>query len=470
MPIRTIACIGAGYVGGPSMAVMAERCPDLRFVVADRDAARVRAWQSGQPPIYEPGLEERLRVALGRNLEFTTDVAATIRQGDIIFVSVNTPTKTFGEGAGMAADLQYWEASARAIRAFADGPKIVVEKSTVPVRTAEAMDRILNDGSGARRFEVLSNPEFLAEGTAIRDLLEPDRVLIGGHDTPEGCAATEELVSIYTRWVPRDRILTMSVWSAELAKLAANAFLAQRISSINSIAELCEVTGARIGEVARAIGLDRRIGTKFLEAGVGFGGSCFRKDLLNLAYLCRSAGLHDVADYWISVVRMNEHQQTRFVAGMLRRMFNTLADKRIALFGFAFKADTGDTRDSPAITIARALLAEHARLAVTDPRALENARRDLADVADRVEFCEDPYRAARGAHAITVLTAWREYRDLDWQQIYHSMERPAFVFDGRNLLDVESLHAIGFNVVPVGAPARIHGGDPLIRPDVWRDA
>ncbi len=358
MAIRTVACIGAGYVGGPTMAVMAERCPDLTFVVADRDESRVRAWQSGTPPIYEPGLEQVLRAALGRNLEFTTDVASAVRRGEMIFVSVNTPTKTFGEGAGMAADLQYWEASARAIRAFADGPRIVVEKSTVPVRTAEAMDRILNDGPGPRRFEVLSNPEFLAEGTAIRDLLEPDRVLIGGRDSAEGRTAVEELASIYARWVPRDRILTMSVWSAELAKLAANAFLAQRISSINSIAELCEATGARIGEVARAIGLDRRIGPRFLEAGVGFGGSCFRKDLLNLAYLCRAAGLDEVADYWIAVVRMNERQQSRFVAGMLRRMFNTLADKRIALFGFAFKADTGDTRDSPAIAIARSLLAE----------------------------------------------------------------------------------------------------------------
>jgi len=462
MGIRTVACIGAGYVGGPTMAVMAERCPDLQFIVADRDETRVRAWQSGTPPIYEPGLEEVLRAGLGRNLEFTTDVAEAVRRGEMIFVSVNTPTKTFGEGAGMAADLQYWEASARAIRAFADGPRIVVEKSTVPVRTAEAMDRILNDGPGHGRFEVLSNPEFLAEGTAIRDLLEPDRVLIGGSDSARGREAIEELVAIYARWVPRERILTMSVWSAELAKLAANAFLAQRVSSINSIAELCEATGAHIGEVARAIGFDRRIGPRFLEAGIGFGGSCFRKDLLNLAYLCRAAGLHEVADYWTAVVRMNERQQSRFVAGMLRRMFNTLADKRIALFGLAFKADTGDTRDSPAIAVARALLAERARLAVTDPRALENARRDLADAADRVEFCADPYEAARGAHAIAVLTGWREYRELDWASLYRQMERPAFVFDGRNLLDAEALHAIGFNVVPVGAPARIHGGDPSL--------
>ncbi|MCX7817810.1 MAG: nucleotide sugar dehydrogenase [Kiritimatiellae bacterium] len=462
MAIRTVACIGAGYVGGPTMAVMADRCPDIHFVVADRDEGRVRAWNSGVPPIHEPGLEPLLRSRLGRNLEFTTDVGAAVRRGELIFVSVNTPTKTFGEGAGMAADLQFWEASARAIRSHADGPRIVVEKSTVPVRTAEAMERILNDGIGPRRFEVLSNPEFLAEGTAVRDLLEPDRVLIGGRDTPEGRAAVAELVEIYARWVPRDRILTMSVWSAELAKLAANAFLAQRISSINSIAELCEATGADIREVARAIGLDRRIGPRFLEAGIGFGGSCFRKDLLNLAYLCRAAGLDAVADYWIGVVRMNERQQGRFVAGMVRRMFNTLAEKRIALFGFAFKADTGDTRDSPAIAVARALLAERAHLAVTDPQALENARRDLADVADRVEFYEDPYAAARGAHAIAVLTAWREYRELDWARLYAQMERPAFVFDGRNLLDADALHRIGFNVVPVGSPPRIHGGDPAV--------
>lgn len=462
MSIRTVACIGAGYVGGPTMAVMAARCPDLRFIVADVDEVRARAWQSGSPPIYEPGLEEVLRVGLGCNLEFTTDVADAVRRGDVIFVSVNTPTKTFGEGAGMAADLQFWEASARAIRAHADGPRIVVEKSTVPVRTAEAMDRILNVGDRPRRFEVLSNPEFLAEGTAIRDLEEPDRVLIGGRDTPEGRAAVAEVAAIYERWVPRDRILTMSVWSAELGKLAANAFLAQRISSINSIAEVCEATGARIDEVARAVGLDRRIGPRFLEAGVGFGGSCFRKDLLNLAYLCRAAGLDDAADYWAAVVRVNERQQARFVAGMLRRMFNTLAGKRIALFGFAFKADTGDTRDSPAIAIARGLLAERARLATTDPRALANARRELAAVEDRLEFCEDPYAAARGAHAIAVLTAWREYRALDWRRLYAEMERPAFVFDGRNLLDADALYAIGFDVVPIGAPPRIHGGDPAL--------
>ncbi len=455
MAVRNILGIGAGYVGGPTMAVMAARCPDLRIEVADIDEERVRAWQSGRPPIYEPGLDEVLRRGLGRNLSFTSDLPAAIRRAEMIFVSVNTPTKVFGQGMGMAADLQHWEATARTIRAHAPGPRIVVEKSTVPVRTAEAMDQILNE-EGTRRFEVLSNPEFLAEGTAIRDLEEPDRVLIGSAETPAGQAAAAELVDIYARWVPRERILTMNVWSSELSKLAANAFLAQRVSSINAIAELCEISGARIGEVARAVGMDRRIGPRFLEAGVGFGGSCFRKDVLNLVYLCRHSGLTEAADYWHSVVRFNDHHQARFAAGIVSQMFNTLVGKRIALFGFAFKADTGDTRDSPAIRIARALVEERARLVITDPQALENARRELADLADRIEFTDDPCEAARGAHAIVVVTGWRQFAELDYGRILATMERPAFLFDGRNLLDAERMFSLGFNVVPIGSPPRLH--------------
>ena len=454
--MKTILCIGAGYVGGPTMAVIASKCPDWKIIVADINEARIRAWQSAELPIYEPGLQEIVAGSLHRNLFFTTDVAGGIREADIIFVSVNTPTKTFGEGAGMAADLQYWEKTARQIKANSDRDKIVVEKSTVPVRTAEAMEYILNTGGGKVHFEVLSNPEFLAEGTAIADLQQPDRILIGGKDTPGGRAAVAELAGVYAHWVPRERILTTNVWSSELSKLTANAFLAQRISSINSLSALCEVSGADVREVSRAIGMDTRIGARFLNASVGFGGSCFHKDVLNLAYLCRHYGLGQVADYWESVVRMNDYQQTRFVKNMIERMFNTVVDKRIAVFGFAFKADTGDTRESPAIHVCRHLLEERAKVVVTDPKALGNARLDLADVAARVEFEPDPYKAAAGAHAIAVVTEWKEYRALDYARIYRDMEKPACLFDGRNLLDHAALFDLGFNVYAIGQAPRTH--------------
>lgn len=450
--VKNILCIGAGYVGGPTMAVIAKHCPEIRVVVADINAERVAAWQSGEPPIYEPGLRDVLGACLGRNLHFTADVTAAIPQAEMIFVSVSTPTKTFGRGAGKAADLQYWEKTARSILQHARGHTIVVEKSTLPVRTAEAMERILKSGNGGARFDILSNPEFLAEGTAIADLEQPDRVLIGGAATPEGEAAIEELAGVYAHWVPRERILATNVWSAELSKLAANAFLAQRVSSINAVAAICERTGANVLEVARAIGSDRRIGPNFLKAGVGFGGSCFQKDILNLVYLCEHSGLEEVARYWESVVAMNHYQRRRFVERMLHAMFNTLADKRIAVFGFAFKADTGDTRDAPAIQVCRELLAEQAFLCVTDPQALPSARRDLADAGPRLSFEANPYVAARGAHAIALLTDWREYRELDYERIHASMEKPAFLFDGRNLLDAERLHAIGFNVYSIGRP------------------
>jgi len=450
--IKNVLCIGAGYVGGPTMAVIARHCPEITVVVADINADRVAAWRSGEPPIYEPGLREVLAASLGRNLHFTADLEAAIPDADIIFVSVNTPTKTFGRGAGKAADLQYWERTARTILQHAQGHTIVVEKSTLPVRTAEAMERILRSGSSSARFDVLSNPEFLAEGTAVADLESPDRVLIGGAETPEGRAAAQALVDVYAHWVPADRILTTNVWSAELSKLAANAFLAQRVSSINAVSAICERTGADVREVARAIGADQRIGPKFLKAGVGFGGSCFQKDILNLVYLCQSQGLEEVASYWESVVALNDYQKRRFVERMMRAMFNTLANKRVVVLGVAFKADTGDTRHSPALDVCRELLAERAEVWVADPQALASARHDLADVAQRITFEEDPYAAARGAHAIALLTDWREYRDLDYERIYAGMQKPAFVFDGRNLLDAERLHAIGFNVYSIGRP------------------
>ena len=454
--MKNICCIGAGYVGGPTMAMIAKQCPDIRVTVTDIDAKRIAAWAAGQPPIYEPGLAEIVRGAVGKNLFFSTDISKGIAEADIIFVCVNTPTKTFGQGAGRASDLQYFEKVAREILHSAKSDKIIVEKSTLPVRTAEAMDRIFRSGSGNVHFEVLSNPEFLAEGTAMEDLAQPDRVLIGGHETETGRAAREKLVDVYARWIPRERILTTNVWSSELSKLVANAFLAQRISSINSISELCEATGADVQEIARAIGFDSRIGKKFLCASVGFGGSCFKKDILNLVYIAETLGLREVAAYWEQVVMMNDHQQSRFVRQMVARMFNTIAGKRIAVLGFAFKADTGDTRESPAIAVCRGLAAERAAVVISDPHALDNARKELADLGAAIAYEADPYAAAAGAHALAVLTDWKQFRDLDFKRIFAAMEKPAFIFDGRNCLDHAALHEIGFNVYAIGKRAWSH--------------
>ena len=434
------------------MAVIAKNCPQHRVVVVDINAARIAAWQSDKLPIYEPGLKEVVSQALGRNLFFSTEVNQNIAEADIIFVSVNTPTKTFGEGAGKAADLQYWEKTARQILDNSTSPKIVVEKSTLPVRTAQAMERILNSGGQESLFDVISNPEFLAEGSAIRDMENPDRVLIGGRQTPSGHKAIQAIVDIYAQWVPRERIITTNLWSGELSKLAANAFLAQRVSSINAISALCEKTEADVTEVAHAIGTDSRIGPRFLRASVGFGGSCFRKDILNLVYLCEHYGLKEVAAYWNQVVEMNEYQQKRFVSNMVAAMFNTIANKRIALFGAAFKADTSDTRESPALSVCRTLLEERAEVVITDPYAMDNARADLGDDAERVIFEADPYVAAQNAHAIAILTEWSQYKELDYQAIYESMVKPAFIFDGRSILDHRGLYEIGFNVYAIGKP------------------
>jgi len=453
---KCIACIGAGYVGGPTMAMIAMKCPQYKVHVVDVNEARIAAWKTDDLPIYEPGLLEVVKAARGRNLFFSSDIDGAIREADVVFVSVNTPTKTFGDGAGRAADLQFWEKVARQIVRAATSPKIVVEKSTLPVKTAQTMETILNAAGSHIRFEVISNPEFLAEGTAVQDLLYPDRVLIGSRETPEGIKARRAIVDIYANWVPAEKIVTSNIWSAELSKLVANAFLAQRISSINSISALCEKTEASVVEVARAVGMDSRVGPRFLNASVGFGGSCFRKDILNLVYICESYGLHEVAGYWEGVLAMNEYQENRFVRAMIRYMFNTIVDKRIALFGFAFKADTSDTRQSPAIFVARKLLDERAQVVITDPKALGNARQDLADAAGSVQFTDDPYDAARGAHAIAVMTEWQLYRSLDWERIYASMEKPAFVFDGRNLLDHQGLFETGFNVFPIGSPPLKH--------------
>jgi UDPglucose 6-dehydrogenase len=454
--MANILCIGAGYVGGPTMAVIAKNCPQHRVVVVDINEAKIAAWQSDNLPIYEPGLLDIVKCARGRNLFFSTEIDRNIAEADIIFVSVNTPTKTFGQGAGRAADLQYWEKTARQILENSSNSKIVVEKSTLPVRTAEAMERILNSNNRGLHFDVISNPEFLAEGTAVTDMENPDRVLVGGRETHSGQKAVQTVVDIYASWVPRERILTTNLWSSELSKLVANAFLAQRISSINAISALCEKTGADVTEVARAIGTDSRIGSKFLRSSVGFGGSCFRKDILNLVYLCETYGLHEAAAYWEQVIHMNDYQQARFVHNMVASMFNTVAGKRIALLGAAFKADTGDTRESPALGVCRGLLEEHASVVISDPYAMNNARADLGRDADRVAFEEDPYKAADGAHAIAVLTEWNRYAELDYEKIFQSMCKPAFIFDGRNILDHARLYSLGFNVYAIGRPALTH--------------
>lgn len=459
-----ICCIGAGYVGGPTMAMIAKQCPDIDVHVVDLNEQRIAAWNSDALPVYEPGLDEVVTEALGRNLRFSTDVDDAIAAADIIFISVNTPTKTFGVGAGRAANLEYIEKCARQIaRCCKSGHRIIVEKSTIPVRTAETVKRILAETGGDATFDVLSNPEFLAEGTAVEDLLSPDRVLIGG----QSAEAIETLVGVYSRWIPRQRILTTNLWSSELSKLTANAFLAQRVSSINAISQLCEVTGADVDEVARAIGTDSRIGPKFLKASVGFGGSCFQKDILNLVYLCEHFGLSEVAEYWEQVVTMNDHQKRRFAAKIVSTLFNTVSDKRIAILGFAFKKDTNDTRESAAIYVCRDLMRERARLAIYDPRVPEQQiRHDLAQsclddkgelsdldrrlIQQNVTICDSAESAADDSHAIAVMTEWDEFNEIDFAAVYNSMNKPAFLFDGRNLLDAEKLRQIGFELHSIG--------------------
>jgi UDPglucose 6-dehydrogenase len=453
---KKILCIGAGYVGGPTMAMIAARCPQYKVTVVDINEAKIKAWESDELPIFEPGLLDVVKEARGRNLFFSTELESNIKESEIIFVSVNTPTKTFGEGAGKSADLQYWEKCARDIRSTAESDKIIVEKSTLPVKTAIAMERILNENEKGLKFEVVSNPEFLAEGTAVKDLENPDRVLIGSKETESGLKARNEIVEIFANWIPRDRLITSNLMSAELSKLVANSFLAQRISSINSISALCEKVDANISEVAKAIGKDSRIGNKFLHASVGFGGSCFKKDILNLVYLCETFGLYEVAAYWESIVKMNEYQETRFVQTINKALFNTVTNKRIALFGFAFKANTSDTRESPAFYITKKLMEEKAHVVISDPKAITNAKIDLKDYNDSIEYEIDPYKAANQAHAIAVITEWDLYKELDYKKIYDSMERPAFIFDGRNILDHHKLFEIGFNVYPIGKPHLIH--------------
>ncbi|HMR19375.1 MAG TPA: nucleotide sugar dehydrogenase [Sphingobacterium sp.] len=456
--IKKICCIGAGYVGGPTMSVIAQKCPDIDITLVDMNARRIAAWNDENLenlPIYEPGLADIVCEARNRNLFFSVEIEKAIVEADMIFISVNTPTKNYGKGKGMAADLKFIELCARQIADVATSDKIVVEKSTLPVRTAEALKSILHNTGSDVNFHILSNPEFLAEGTAVQDLLSPDRVLIGG-ENEEAIAA---LVGIYTRWVAPERILTTNLWSSELSKLTANAFLAQRVSSINSISELCEKTGANVDEVARAIGMDSRIGSKFLKASVGFGGSCFQKDILNLVYIARSYNLHEVADYWEQVILMNDHQKQRFADKIIQTLFNTVSGKRIAILGWAFKKDTNDTRESAAIYVSDHLLNEQAQISVYDPKVpAEKVYIDLDHLNSRsveenrssVIVCQDPYEACKDAHAVAILTEWDEFKNYDWANIKNGMKKPSFIFDGRKLLDRRLLEELGFVYYAIG--------------------
>lgn len=462
MKIKNICCIGAGYVGGPTMAVIAQKNPDIKITVVDINASRIEAWNHddlSKLPIYEPGLDKVVAEARNRNLFFSTNVNAAIEAADMIFISVNTPTKTYGKGKGMAADLKYVELCARQIAEVAKTDKIVVEKSTLPVRTAQAIKSILHNTSNGINYQILSNPEFLAEGTAIQDLMAPDRVLIGGESTEDGQRAIQALVDIYATWVPVEKIVTTNLWSSELSKLTANAFLAQRVSSINAMSELCEVTGADVNEVAGAIGMDSRIGPKFLKASVGFGGSCFQKDILNLVYIAQSYGLTEVADYWEQVIIMNDYQKRRFASKIIETLYNTISGKKIAFLGWAFKKDTNDTRESAAIYVSDQLIEEQAEIVVYDPKVTAlQMQNDLNFLNTRSEdenknhlkTVANPYDACKDAHAVAVLTEWDEFVTYDWQKIYDGMKKPAFVFDGRGILNKKELETIGFQVYAIG--------------------
>lgn len=465
--IKTICCIGAGYIGGPTMAVIAQKCPDIDVWVVDTNEQRIKDWNSNEMndlPIYEPGLDKIITETRGKNLFFSNDIDAAIIKSEMIFISVNTPTKTYGVGKGMASDLKYVEMCARKIASVSNKSKIIVEKSTLPVRTAESIKTILEAQNSNLTFKVLSNPEFLAEGTAISDLIKPDRVLIGGDDDPEGRNAIQQLINIYSKWVPLDRILTTSIWSSELSKLTANAFLAQRISSVNAMSALCEKTGADIEEVSSAIGMDTRIGNKFLKTSVGFGGSCFQKDILNLVYLCYHFGLPEVGEYWNQVLKINNYQRKRFSKLIIDSLFNTVSGKKITLLGWAFKKDTNDSRESASIYVALDLLEDQAEIHIYDVKVSEEQiRKDLDNYLkslnenqtkkvshDLVFVHKDPYSAMDKAQAIAVLTEWDEFKTYDWEKIYESMHKPANIFDGRNIFNAKKMKALGYKYHSIG--------------------
>ena len=450
-----ICCIGAGYVGGPTMAMIASKCPHINVAVVDINRERIDAWNSDTLPVYEPGLDEIVKKSRNQNLFFSTEVDKKIEESEIIFISVNTPTKDYGSGLGQAADLRYVEACARRIAEVAKSSKIIVEKSTVPVRTAEMVQTILKSNGNEFSHQVVSNPEFLAEGTAVPDLLNPDRVLIGGEKTSDGLAAVEKIVEIYANWVERDRIITTNLWSSELSKLTANAFLAQRISSINAISALCEETGANVDEVANSIGTDSRIGPKFLKSSVGFGGSCFQKDILNLCYLCRYFRLPEVANYWEQVISMNEYQKERFVRRILSSMFNTVSGKKIAILGYAFKKDTNDARESPAIGVCQRLLNEEAKLSIYDPKVesktILSTLKTKPGNDENIEIAGSVLEAVTDSHCVVVLTEWDEFKEVNFKEVYSLMHKPASLFDGRNILNLNELRSIGFSAVGIGS-------------------
>lgn len=459
MKIKNICSIGAGYVGGPTMSIIAQKNPHIIVNVVDMNSKKIAAWNSenlDNLPVYEPGLSKVVKEARGRNLFFSTDVNKHIEQADMIFISVNTPTKTSGEGKGYAADLKYVEACAKQIADVSKSDKIVVEKSTVPVRTSEKIKEILISNNSDINFQILSNPEFLAEGTAMRDLEIPDRVLIGGDKTIEGKKAIESLVTIYSSWVPKENIITTNLWSSELSKLTANAFLAQRISSINSLSELCEETGADIEEVSKAIGMDSRIGSRFLKTSVGFGGSCFQKDILNLVYIARSEGLDKVADYWEQVLIINNHQRDRFSKKIIDLIRKENLKSKVLLLGWAFKKDTNDTRESAAIYVANNLINNEIEIDIYDPKVIEEQiDSDLSYLnsdynKSLINFVEDPFLNNNGYNIIAIMTEWDEFTGYDWENIYKKMKKPAFIFDGRNILNIEKINKIGFNYTGIG--------------------
>ena len=473
--IKNICCIGAGYVGGPTMAVTAKNCPDLMINVVDISSERIKAWNStdlSKLPVFEPGLKEIIKECRGKNLFFSTEVENNITKADIIFISVNTPTKKFGLGKGYTSDLTWIEASARKIAEFSQNHTIIVEKSTLPVRTAEVIKKILEASESCKgrnnlepvTFDVLSNPEFLAEGTAIKDLEFPDRVLIGG----ENKKAIDTLSAIYRKWVPSNKILHSNIWSSELAKLTANAFLAQRISSINSISALCENTGADIREVSRAIGLDSRIGAKFLNCGPGFGGSCFKKDILNLVYLSRYFNLNEVADFWESVVTLNKWHQHRISNLVTKKLFGTLANKKILILGFAFKSNTNDTRESAAIQICKDLLEEGADLYIHDPKVSSHQIEIDLGIKQKIPYYENEINskdisegnwisvnnhleAFHNVDAVIILTEWEEYYEINWNTIIKTLRKPAWIFDTRSVIDLKEIKATkGVNIWQIG--------------------
>lgn len=442
--ITNIACIGAGYVGGPSMVVFAENCPDIKFTIVDKNSEKIKAWNGdiNNLPIYEPGLKEIIEKTRDKNLFFSTDIDEAILNAEIIFIAVNTPTLTEGPGAGFGADLRYIISCAEHIARVAKSDKIIIEKSTVPIKTAEKLNKVLSKNNSKINFEILSNPEFLAEGTAIEDLRNPDRVLIGGNNSKSGQIAVKTLVDIYSNWVKKEKIITTNLWSSELSKLASNAMLAQRISSINSLSALCDKTGADINEVSKAISLDHRIGKYFLNPSVGFGGSCFQKDILNLVYLCKNYGLDEVAEYWHQVVKINNYQRSRFSKKIISKLGNNLTNKTITLYGWSFKKDTNDSRESSSIYIAIDLLNKGAKINVYDPQTsneiiLSNIKEyssNHSNIIDRISFIDNPYKAAKNSSCVGILTEWDEFKLLNWKKIEKIMIDEKFIIDGRYML------------------------------------